>query len=259
MQMKTYWSGKKNQYLAPGGIYISGKMEHYYEIDKSDPTKKIYYYLKVNPDGTVDDTPTTDPSSGIPYYKWKGQWEEGIVSTLFAFYEAGRDGIKSGSFADTKNIISARLWNNPDENLRTAYRSNIKQFGYDCLMWGLIGNLLTGFVLNQYKEADKDNKKRKSLESAILANATNFGYRVLKNSADDLNMIHSIAGLGVQWTPFALSYFTNIYQTWSRAITSDNNTISDAFLNTFSVTKQLKPTIDYFINPNNPKDNKWSR
>jgi len=26
--MKTYWSGKKNQYLAPGGVRIQGKWDH---------------------------------------------------------------------------------------------------------------------------------------------------------------------------------------------------------------------------------------
>ena len=29
MQFKTYWSGKKNQYLAPGGIKMRGKWEQY--------------------------------------------------------------------------------------------------------------------------------------------------------------------------------------------------------------------------------------
>jgi len=27
MQMKTYWSGKKNQYLQPGGVRLWGKWE----------------------------------------------------------------------------------------------------------------------------------------------------------------------------------------------------------------------------------------
>ena len=30
-QMKTYWSAKKNQYLAPGGVKLMGKWEDYKE------------------------------------------------------------------------------------------------------------------------------------------------------------------------------------------------------------------------------------
>jgi hypothetical protein len=41
MQMNTYWSAKKNQYLAPGSIKLQGKMEHYSETrtDESGHTR----------------------------------------------------------------------------------------------------------------------------------------------------------------------------------------------------------------------------
>jgi hypothetical protein len=40
MQMRTYWSGKKNHYLAPAGVRIQGKWEQ--EIDNI--SKKPLYY-----------------------------------------------------------------------------------------------------------------------------------------------------------------------------------------------------------------------
>ena len=135
-------------YLAPGGIYISGKMEQYSEkVAKVDADGKPItdadgnavmedkkFWVKLNSDGTIDDMPTTDSSSGIPYMKWKGQWEEGVVSTLMTFYQVFREGSTAGDFGDRKNIIINKLWNNPDENLRTAYRANIKQLGFDVMM-----------------------------------------------------------------------------------------------------------------------------
>jgi len=68
MQMRTYWSGKKNQYLAPGGVRIQGKWEQ--AVDNI--TKKpLYYSLKS--DGTIDyDAPLTTDETSAPFYQWKG-------------------------------------------------------------------------------------------------------------------------------------------------------------------------------------------
>lgn len=248
MQMKTYWSGKKNQYLAPGGIYIQGRM-----VQKEENGTKYWYSFDKN--GKITDIPTTE-NTGVPYMVWQGRWEEGIASTVFSFYQAAKQGIQKGGFGDVMGIIKHDLWNNPDENIRTAYRSNIKQLAYDLNMCLIVGTMLTGFMMNTYKDAEKDNKKQKTLESALYANSANFGYKVLKNSFDDFNFIKTIGGSVGEWTPFSISYLGTTAKNWYTLFTDENKTFADAAINTFSVTKQLKPTIDYFIDPMNPKKNK---
>jgi len=46
MQFKTYWSGKKNQYLAPGGIKMRGSWQQYEENGKK-------YYYQVDGSGNI--------------------------------------------------------------------------------------------------------------------------------------------------------------------------------------------------------------
>jgi hypothetical protein len=48
------------------------------------------------------------------------------------------------------------LWNNPDDNLRIAYRSNIKQLAFDLLMLCVIGNLAS-YVLGDWAD-DEDHQ-----------------------------------------------------------------------------------------------------
>ena len=51
-------------------------------------------------------------------------------------------------------------------------------------MWLVVGSMLTGFMMSTYKDAEKDNKKQKTLESALYANSTNFGYKVLQKNVN---------------------------------------------------------------------------
>jgi len=57
MQMNTFWSSKKNQFMAPGGIRMTGKWVHYSE--KDDEGNPIYYYEddEGNPTTEVTNTP----------------------------------------------------------------------------------------------------------------------------------------------------------------------------------------------------------
>jgi hypothetical protein len=68
MQMKTFWSGKKNQYLQQGGVKLQGKWA---EAVDEITGEKLYY--KINEDGTISDDITTE-NTGVPVIQWKGQW-----------------------------------------------------------------------------------------------------------------------------------------------------------------------------------------
>ena len=104
MQMNTFWSSKKNQFMAPGGIRMTGKWVHYQE------NGDLYYVDEQgNPTKEVTDT---------PYMVWQGQYQEGIFVTLFSMI---------GEMVKTKDVLGTfkNYWNNENENLKTAYRSNL--------------------------------------------------------------------------------------------------------------------------------------
>jgi hypothetical protein len=63
MQMNTYWSSKKNQWFAPGGVRMMGKMVHYSEKQPDGSLK--YYFVDENGEPTEEDT-------GIPFMVWQG-------------------------------------------------------------------------------------------------------------------------------------------------------------------------------------------
>lgn len=63
MQMNTYWSSKKNQWFAPGGVRMMGKMVWYKEHGPNG--EEIPYYVDENGEPTDKDT-------GVPYMVWQG-------------------------------------------------------------------------------------------------------------------------------------------------------------------------------------------
>lgn len=48
-------------------------------------------------------------------------------------------------------------WNNPDENLKTIYRSNMIQLLYETSMFTLLGGIIGNMVLDASKDYVKDN------------------------------------------------------------------------------------------------------
>jgi hypothetical protein len=246
MQMRTYWSGKKNQYIAPGGIHVMGHMEQYEENGQK-------YWYKLDENGNVTEMPTTE-DTGIPFMVWRGQWEEGIASTLMSFMHASIAGFKENGIAGAKKIVSEQLWNNPNDNLRTAYRANVKQLGYDLAVWLGVGLLLSNWILKSLADdSKKQAKEDQSLSSALSATTMEMFRRTFKNSTDDFNAFGSITGLGVNWTPFSITYLTNVANMWDTAI--GNGKIHSALVNSVSFTKQTRPFWDY-IDPADPSKTK---
>lgn len=124
LQFKTYWSGKKNQYLQSGGVRLRGNWEQYEENGE-----KYYYQVDDNGNVLFDEPPTTTETSA-PVIQWKGQWQEGIILTL----------------AD----MAKNMWNAGLVDSKGIHLSALKD-GWDSngIMMMLIFNLPIGIILSR--------------------------------------------------------------------------------------------------------------
>ncbi len=239
LQFKTYWSGKKNQYLQPGGVRLRGKWE---QVEREG---KKYYY-QVDSKGNVQyDEPLTTQETVAPAIQWKGQWQEGIILTLADIvrnsYNAGLfdRGLHLSAFKEGWN----QKWNNSDENLQLAYRNNIKQFGYDLMMF-LIGGCIVGALLGDWlDELKKDNIKNKDFVTGLGIAAANIAVMSVKNSFMDFNAVESIGGAITQWTPFSFEWGARISKNiWNVAMGDED--FWDGVVKTSGGLKQIKPVLD---------------
>ena len=239
MQMRTYWSGKKNQYLAPGGVRIQGKWEQ-----AIDPETKKPLYYQTKPDGSIDyDAPLTTTETSVPFYQWKGQWQEGIILTLSEMFRHGltKEGLKEG-WNET--------WNNQDENIRTIRQANIKQFGGDLTFYGLISILIAGLLMADWdKELQKEAKETGDLADATKATAFKLLRTSFGQSADDFNWWHSIGSPLIEWNPFSLSQASYLLGRTYNLIMGDQDFYTGV-INTFAAGKQMKPLMQW-LNPQN--------
>lgn len=226
MQMNTYWSSKKNQWLAPGGVKLQGKMVQYEEpILDSNGNKTgntIKFYLTKDGESFVPEG--DENASEIPYMVWRGDYSEGIMLTL---YRMKTMGIKQFLAID-------------DKQLRKAQMANLRQLGYDFTMWVLMGSVVANQIV--------DNFAKKAIKSTTNP-ISQFGYNtfssLLRASLMDFNPIESIGGRGVNWTPFAISQFSKVWKTWVNVLGSDSATVMDGCINTFGFGRTLKYPLKY--------------
>lgn len=236
LQFKTYWSGKKNQYLQKGGVRMRGTWEQKTEIDKNGNVVKLYHQVDKNGHILYNKPLTTEPTPA-PVMQWKGQWQEGVLLTMSDFAK--------NVISDPKNFIQhfKDKWENPDENLRNCYQSNMKQFIYDLLMFFVLGSIL-GALLGDWLQEMKDEKKDNTnlMEGVKLAGA-NVLVSSVKNSFLDLNFIESIGSPIGSWTPFAFEWTARQWKNISKTATGDED-IWDGILNIASANKQIRPIFD---------------
>ena len=288
-QMNTYWSGKKNQWFAISSVKDRGHFTHYSEValdENNNPIiengreKRIYYYYQVDENGIIKfgEPPVTmeeliNKDIIVPVYRWEGNFSEGIAVTMTSMlYDAVMLGLvtkdsmiqfKGGNYEQLidaegnriKNpaaILAAvrdQYWNNPNENLRTAYRQNIKQFVYDMgvliTVGGLLGNQIHQFVNDYTKDHKDDHSVKQSMMNASLA----LSEAIFESATLDFDPTESIGGRGVNWTPFAIASMTRLWKNWSRALTGDQS-LSDALLKSFSLTRYtIRPYIKQLTDP----------
>ena len=108
------------------------------------------------------------------------------------------------------------LWYSEDANLRNAYRSNVKQLGYDLMMFLIVGNILA-MILGSAYDDEKKNSSETDMGDALKLSAMNIAIKSVRNSILDFNFINSIGDPAINWTPFAFEYFgnqaTNVWDT----------------------------------------------
>ena len=233
-QMKTYWSAKKNQYLAPGGVKLMGKWEDYKEDGK-----QLYY--QTDERGEIDlSKPLVgegEPGcSGVKVQKWKGQWQEGIILTYFRMFEkTWRDGSPRNAWNE--------MWNNPDANLRIAYRSNIKHLFVDLFFALLVGNLFAA-ALDPW---DEEERKKFYADPSDIAQASRYTATKLvadsvSHSFMDFNFMDSIFSPTMDWQPFAFSSLGKLGTNAWEYVTTDKS-FASTMANSSAFTRQVKPIL----------------
>lgn len=226
MQFKTFWTGKKNQYLAKGGVKLRGNWVQQ-EIDG----KPAFY--KIDSNGNVLNEITTE-NTGVPVFVWKGQWQEGIFITLSDIFSPNPKTM-------WKNLIEK--WYNEDPMLRNVYRSNLKQFIYDMTMWIIGGVIIAAIMGDWLKELKEDLKDSIELSDSVKLAAANVLTMSVKNSFLDFNFHGSLIEPVTSWNALSLDWgkrtLKNIFE-----VAFGDKTIWDGVVNTSSALRQIKPGLD---------------
>lgn len=241
LQFKTYWSGKKNQYLQSGGVRMRGDWVQKTQTIKDENGNKIEekpLYYQVDKTGAIQyDKPLTTEPTVAPVMQWKGQWQEGILVTLgdiaYQTLQNPRDFIRH--FKDK--------WNHEDPNLRNCYRSNMKQITYDMLMFLVLGSILGALLGDWLKELKDENEDNTDFMTGVKLAGVNVLAASVKNSFLDLNFVESIGSPIGSWTPFAFEWTSRQWSNISKVASGDED-LWDGVLKIASGSKQIKPMFD---------------
>ena len=141
LQFMTFWSSKKNQYFLPRNVYQWGR----YVSKKDENGNQLYVKYNADGEGGFELEITTE-NTGTELVMWEGRIQEGIfVSLVNGFLELYNNG--SEGFMEN-------FWN---DEIR---RNNVKQFGYDLLVWTLLGILMTMFIKQLLKARNAGLKEK---------------------------------------------------------------------------------------------------
>lgn len=237
-QMRTYWSAKKNQYLAgKGSNHIKGR----YVQAKDDEGNLLFYQLKDN--GEVNqDTSLTTTNTGVPVMQWQGDYSEGVFVTLVGIMSEvwNNDDKSLGGMMAT---IREKFIENPDENYRRCYVSNLKILAYDACMAIMLGALCLGMSI-MYEDLEDEAKKSEDLTDVILADTFGLVYKTFNYAKLDFFWWDSIFSPTIDWNPFMLSSLTNTIEQVTDVATGEKNAF-DAMIQMFGFARQNRPIFRY--------------
>ena len=203
MQMNTYWSAKRNQYLRKRQYSQEGKW-----IDQVDEDGKKYCWVE-DEDGQLipKKIESEEDDNGVYVKVWQGLPQEGIIITLNTLRKAffGKSDLtdKSG-FEAISDIISKDSENdNVSEEERLLYIANLRQFLSDIIIAWIIGSLILGGAKQQAKKYVKERGNDtlgKGLTNSLILLSLDMAY----TSTRDANAFESIFSRGKDWTPFSI-------------------------------------------------------
>lgn len=239
LQFRTYWSGKKNQYLAHGGVKLQGDWEYYMENGEK-------YYYQTNENGIVlyDEPPLSETEMKeknlplvVPVMQWRGQWQEGILLTLsdLASNMWNKKSIKKG--------WEAKFGDDVDPYLRKVYTCNMQQLAYDFIMFAVIGSILGALLGDWLDKLKAENVKNRDFVNGLGVAAANVAVMSVKNSFLDFNFFSSIGDPFGQWTPFSIEWGSRIFKNWYNVAVGDED-FWDGVVKTSGGLKQIKPALD---------------
>lgn len=248
MQMRTYWSGKKNQYLQPGGVRIQGQWQQATDTEGN----KMYYQIV---DGVIrEDLPPIkeseikdDLGKYAPFLVWKGQWQEGVFVTLSSIANDMIHGGKKFGYAETLQVLfdftnKSTFKSDIDPDLLRMYRANLRQILYDILVVLIIGTLIGGAMATKVKDLTNKAQQTGSVTDGLIASAANINAKIVSNSALDFAFWDAIGTPLGQVTPFSFETIKNQTANWTNVAFGDK-TVWGGIVNTFSVTKAFKPML----------------
>ena len=235
MQMRTYVSAKKQQYLAKGSSTLQGSFEHL----KDEHGKLLYYGL--NEDGTPnEDILQSDTPNNFPVVRWVGKYGEGIMASYADFGD-----FYNHSLSDNKKLFSEWLLESTNkDSLGYARVYNLISLAFDRIMvWG-ITPILMNLLVDWYDELEDELKDGNVLDGIRLASANVFKESV-EYSLMDFDIINSLYTpvLG-NMNPFALTYLSAIPKRLFNAWTSDTYDTYDALVSSFGAARQIRPFFD---------------
>lgn len=234
MQMRTYVSAKKQQYLAKGSSTLRGSFEHL----KDENGKLLYYGL--NEDGTPNENIIqSDSPNNFPVVRWVGKYGEGIFASLADLTDVvtspgERKQILAEWWADSRN----------QDSLGFARSYNYISLLFDLGMVWLISPILMSLLVDWYDELEDELKDGSVMDSIRLTSANVFK-ESMEYSLMDFDIWNSLYTpvLG-NINPFALTYLSAIPKRLLNAWSSDRSDTYDAVISSFGVTRQLKPFFD---------------
>lgn len=239
MQYRTYWSGKKNQYLENGGIKLRGSWKQATQrVLRQDGTYVIEKMYDVQDPETgawhsVSESQLPEGSKKIPSIVWEGQWEEGIALTMAKLYDEVK---RQKSFTNALKAIVE------DEDFGRAYKANLMQVAYDTAMFLFIGAAVNTFAGEELRRIHK-NRDKESLIEGLEASAANVILKSIQKSFLDFNFIASIGEPGITWNPFAFTWIVNTIKNLYGWSTGDKTNIQ-MFESTFNFAKQFSEFLD---------------
>ena len=139
--------------------------------------------------------------------------------------------------------IREKFIENPDENYRRCYLSNLKILAFDACAAIMLGALCLGMSI-VYDDLEDEAKKSEDLTDAILADTFGLVYKTFNYAKLDFFWWESIFSPTIDWNPFMITSTVNAIDQIASVATGDRNAFA-AMANMFGFARQNKPLFRY--------------